>query len=161
MSSGPEYPNNAFNTLKNIIAISKIAASSKRIRKAIRCIGLSDLEPRAMLKWMRWLPRRVGWNFEPYGIGIKKQSAEKLGIRRVIYGDDDLYKELSEDERPYFQSRGTKNVDWSEENEWRKIGDLDLRQIPPDDIAVFVWRAAEAAELSATTGLRVISFLNE
>ncbi|UCC78561.1 MAG: hypothetical protein JSW64_09785, partial [Candidatus Zixiibacteriota bacterium] len=58
VNSGSEYPNNALNSLKNMIQKEKIFASSKRIRKSIRCIGFSDLEPESMLKWMRWLPKR-------------------------------------------------------------------------------------------------------
>lgn len=157
VNSGPEYPNNAFNTLKNILERGKIYASSKKIRKSVRCIGFSELEPRSMLKWMRWLPKRVNYNFEPYGIAVKKNKAGNLGIRQVIYGDDDTFEELPEDLKPYFQSRGSKDVDWSEENEWRKIGDLDLGDIAEEDFALIVWDAAEATELAKITGVRVIS----
>jgi len=157
INSGSEYPNNAFNSLKNMIQTKKIYASSKRIRKSIRCIGFSDLDPESMLKWMRWLPKRVGWNFEPYGIAIKKEAAEKAGIRQVIYGDDKLYEKLPENDRPYFQSRGAKNVDWSEENEWRKIGDLAINDVPKNDLALIVWSKTEASELSNTTDIEIVS----
>jgi hypothetical protein len=156
VNSGAEYPNSAFNSLKNMIRKKKIYASSKRIRKSIRCIGLSDLEPKHMLKWMRWLPKRVGWNFEPYGIAIKKEAAEKSGIRQVIYGDEELYERLPEKDKPFFQSRGKKNVDWSQENEWRKIGDLALDDIPGKDLAYIVWEKNEALELSKVTDTKSV-----
>ena len=157
LNSGSEYPNNAFNTLKNMIKKKKIYASSKRIRKSIRCIGFSDRDPESMLKWMRWLPKRVGWNFEPYGIAIKKEAAVKVGIRQAIYGDDELYEKLPENDKPYFQSKGMKNVDWSEENEWRKIGDLALIDIPGKDLAFIVWKKNEALELSNSIDTKIIS----
>jgi hypothetical protein len=161
VNSGTEYPNKAFNSLKNMIRERKVYASSERIRKSIRCIGFSDLEPESMLKLMRWLPKRVRWNFEPYGIAVRKVAAEKAGIRQVIYGDDDLYEKLSEDDKPYFQSRGKKDVDWSEEHEWRKIGDLAIGDIPDDNLMLISWRKKEAEELTEITGIRCISLNND
>jgi hypothetical protein len=161
VNSGTEYPNNAFNSLKNMVRERKVYASSERIRKSIRCIGFSDLEPESMLKLMRWLPKRVRWNFEPYGIAVRKVAAEKAGIRQVIYGDDDLYEKLSEDDKPYFQSRGKKDVDWSEEHEWRKIGDLAIGDIPDDNLMLISWRKKEAEELTEITGIRCISLNND
>ncbi|UCE65413.1 MAG: hypothetical protein JSU85_11140 [Candidatus Zixiibacteriota bacterium] len=156
VNSESEYPNNAFNSLKNMIQTKKIYASSERIRKSIRCIGFSDLKPESMLKWMRWLPKRVGWNFEPYGIAIKKEAADKAGMRQVIYGDDELYEKLPENDRPYFQSKGKKDVDWSQESEWRKIGDLNIKYMPEKELALMVWRKTEAQELSKITDIKSI-----
>lgn len=154
-NSGSEYPHNAFNTLKNMMIKKKIYASSEKIRKSIGSVGFSDLEPLSMLKWMRWLPKRVNWNFEPYGIAVKKEIAGQLGIRQVIYGNEDTYEQLPENLKPYFQSRGSAAVDWSEENEWRKIGDLDLNDIDEKDLACIVWNRSEASELSNITGARI------
>ena len=140
-----------------MIQTKKIYASSKRIRKSIRCVGFSDLDPKSMLNWMRWLPKRVGWNFEPYGIAVKKEATGKAGIRRVIYGDDKLYDKLPENDKPYFQSRGEKNVDWSQENEWRKIGDLTISDISGKDMVLMVWKKTEALELSKITDIKCIS----
>jgi hypothetical protein len=156
VNSGAEYPNSAFNSLKNMIQKKKIYASSKRIRKSIRCIGFSDLEPESMLKWMRWLPKRVGWNFEPYGIAIKQEACQKAGLRQVIYGDDERYEKLSENDKPYFQSKGKKDVDWSQEHEWRKIGDLALDDIPEKDTAYVVWGENEALELLKVTDTKSV-----
>ena len=157
VNSESEYPNNAHNSLINMIQTKKIYASSKRIRKSIRCVGFSDLDPKSMLNWMRWLPKRVGWNFEPYGIAVKKEATGKAGIRRVIYGDDKLYDKLPENDKPYFQSRGEKNVDWSQENEWRKIGDLTISDISGKDMVLMVWKKTEALELSKITDIKCIS----
>jgi hypothetical protein len=157
VNSGAHYPNNAFSTLNNILVNKKISASSKKIRKSVRCIGFSDLEPKSMLKWMRWLPKRVNWNFEPYGIAIKKDKADQLGIKQVIYGYDDTYDGLPENLKPYFQSRGSKDVDWSEENEWRHIGDLDLSKIPSEDLIFLTWREGEADLLRKITAGEVVA----
>lgn len=105
---------------------------------------------------MRWLPKRVSWNFEPYGVAIRKEAASRIGIRPVIYGYDDDYELLANPDRPYFQSRGRKDVDWSMEREWRHIGDLDLSKIPPEDLIFLIWRKGEADLLRKITKSEVL-----
>ncbi len=151
INSGSLYPNNAFNSLKNMIIKKIIKGSSFRIRSKIRCVGFSDLDPHKMLAQMRWLPKRVNWNFEPYGVAIRKSAADKIGIKPVNYGNDIDYKDLQSKDKPYFQHVGAKEVDWSIEKEWRKIGDVDLSAINNDDLAYLVWREKEANLLRQIT----------
>lgn len=151
INSGSIYPNNAFSSLKNIIIKKAIRGSSNRIRDKIRCVGFSDLDSHKMLSQMRWLPKRVNWNFEPYGIAIRKSVADKIGIKPVIYGNDIDYKDLQSKDKPYFQHVGAKDVDWSIEKEWRKIGDVDLSLIDSDDLAYIIWSEKEANLLQQIT----------
>ncbi|MEE9555464.1 MAG: hypothetical protein V3W18_14355 [candidate division Zixibacteria bacterium] len=144
LKSGSEYPNNAFETLKNISAELTIRASSKRIREGKHVIGFTESVPKEVISRLRWLPKRTGWNFEPYGIAIRKKTAIKLGIKPVFYGNSDDYSAMPEEMRPYFQSMGEKDVDWSEEKEWRRLGDLDLSNLPSEDLLFLVWRDDEA-----------------
>ncbi len=156
LKSGDEYTNNGFNTLINIIREQRIRASSRKIRKGIRAVGFSDMNPGEMLGWMRWLPKRVNWNFEPYGVGIRKDTAIRMGIRPVIYGGRDDYDKIPADDRPYFQGAGEKDVDWRQEREWRHIGDLDLSAIPEKDFIYYVWRGSESGLLDIARDSKVV-----
>lgn len=156
IKSENEYSNSAFNALTNIAEEGTIRASSKRIRVGLEVVGFTESNPREVLSQMRWLPKRVNWNFEPYGIAIRKKAAEKIGIKPVIYGYPDDYELLPDPDKPYFQSRGQKDVDWSIEREWRHIGDLDLAKIHPEDLKFLIWRKREAGLLRKITSSEVL-----
>jgi len=158
INSGSLYPNNAFNSLQNIIIKKAVRGSSNRIRNKIRCVGFSGLDSHKMLAQMRWLPKRVNWNFEPYGVAIRRSAADRIGIKPVIYGNDVDYKDLQSKDKPYFQHIGAKDVDWSIEKEWRKIGDVDLSRIDSNDIAYIVWCEKEANLLRKITPSEVPVF---
>jgi len=149
INSNSEYPNNALRTLINIARERRIRASSERLRKGERAVGFTESNPAETIARIRWLPKRSNWNFEPYGIAIRKQTAIKIGIRPVCYGDSHDYSSLPPDERPFFQSRGRKGVDWSEEKEWRHPGDINLTKIALEDIKFLTWRKSEADLIQA------------
>jgi hypothetical protein len=157
LKSGREYPNNAFNTLRRIISDRKIRASSEKIRDSYSVIGFTDSSPDDALRTLRWCPRRVNWNFEPYGIAINKEAAKKIGMKPVIYGTVAEYKKFSDSARPFFQNRGGENVDWGRECEWRHIGDIDLSLLGADHIIYLVWTESEARIVRSITASRVIA----
>jgi hypothetical protein len=158
LASENRYPNSALDTLINIISERKIRASSDKIRDSFPAIGFSECHPNDILKILRWCPRRVNWNFEPYGVAISRSVAEKMGAKPVIYGTGEDYRKFSESAKPFFQSRGGEAVDWSGEREWRHIGDIDLNQIRDDQIMFFVWRRSEAEYLRKMTPSPVVAF---
>jgi hypothetical protein len=96
------------------------------------------------------------WDFELYGIAIRRASLAKRGARRVIYGAESDWQSLPDSDRPWFQAigvaqAGKRPVDWRAEREWRVCGDLDLRQFGSDEILVFAPdrdAAIRAAEFS-------------
>lgn len=151
IDSQDQYPGNAFETLLNIIREKKIRASSEKIKENAAVVGFSEATPQQIINMMRWCPRQVNWNFEPYGVAIEKEYAIGLGIGPVIYGEDREYKTLSESQKPFFHSRGHENIDWSGEQEWRHLGDIDISQIPQDKISYFVWDKHEAEIVKAMT----------
>lgn len=157
IESENEYPNSSFNTLRNIAEEGIIRASSKKIRDALEVVGFTESDPLKVLSQMRWLPKRINWNFEPYGVAIHKKAASNIGIRPVLYGYSDDYERLANPDKPYFQSRGQKDVDWSMEREWRHIGDLDLSKIPPEDLTFLIWRKGEADLLRKITASEVLA----
>jgi hypothetical protein len=158
LSSQDKYPGDAFKTLLNIIREKKIRASSDKIKENAAVVGFSEATPQQIINMMRWCPRQVNWNFEPYGIAIDKEYAIGQGIGPVIYGEDSEYKTLPESLRPFFHSRGHETVDWRGEQEWRHLGDLDISQIPQDKISYFVWDKHEAEIVKAITSGTVHAF---
>lgn len=147
IASGDEYPGQAFDTLGNIIGEGKIRGSANWMREGCLAIGFTEANPAQALALMRWRPKRVNWNFEPYGVAIDTEIASVLGIRPVIYGDESDYKGLSDQEKPYFQSMGGGDVDWRREREWRHIGDLSLTEIPAEKVVYIVWKDDEKKKL--------------
>jgi hypothetical protein len=92
------------------------------------------------------------WDWEPYGILVRREALERLGARQVIYGDEAEYKQLADQDKPYFQPRGMKNTrnnqDWSSEREWRLLGDLIFAELPSESILVFVGTRTEAQQIA-------------
>ena len=159
VESKDEYPNNAFNTLLNIAREKKIRASSNKIRDKYPVIGFSEAAPFNILKLLRWCPRQVNWNFEPYGLALKRNAVEKLGIRPAIYATPEIYKRLPDKDKPFFQNRGDADVDWSVEKEWRHSGDLNFEDIAPNEIAFIVWDQDEKLQLESISRFKVLSFI--
>jgi hypothetical protein len=156
--SGQKYPHGAFETLVHIIKEKKIRAASEKIREKAAVVGFSEASPGRIIELLRWCPKKVNWNFEPYGIAIDKEFASGLGIRPVVYGQPRDYDGLPVDDKPFFHSRGGENVDWRYEQEWRHLGDLELSKIPNDKITYFVWDKHEAEIVSGMTSSKVHAF---
>jgi hypothetical protein len=155
------YPNDAFSTLLRIADERRIRASTRGMREGRSAIGFSESTPEKAMGLMRWCPKRVNWNFEPFGVAIHRDAARQSEIRPVTYGDSKEYRNLPDCEKPYFQSRGRSNVDWSREREWRHTGDLDLRRFDKDDLIYLVWRESDAAILRDRVKSRVLSLAEE
>ena len=82
------------------------------------------------------------------------------GARPVLYGDESMWQNMNESDRPFFQpahSSGSTSddtdsgIDWTVEREWRHIGDLDLSRLSHEDALVFVPNFAAARRLSAVS----------
>ncbi|MBD3217504.1 MAG: hypothetical protein GF310_04450 [candidate division Zixibacteria bacterium] len=136
--SDNEYPRSALQTLKRIVEVKKIWASYYHIRGGHKVVSFTELPPPEAVSLIRWRPRYVRWNFEPYGIAIDKDYAVRMGIKPVIYDEPDKYYELSDKEKPFYQNPGEKGGDWRPEREWRHFGSLDLSQIPPEKVILLV-----------------------
>ncbi|TWT93684.1 hypothetical protein Pla100_42020 [Neorhodopirellula pilleata] len=76
------------------------------------------------------------WDYEPYGIAIRKTAAEQIGIEPVVYAEDVLRSGLGSGQLHRFQACG-KTTDWRVEKEWRAAEDVDLDALDPTDVCVF------------------------
>jgi len=157
IGSCDQYPNNALSTLMNIVKEKRIRASTHKMRGNQAAIGFSESPPEEVLNYLRWRPKMVNWNFEPYGVVLHKDLARGLGIKPVVYGAESDFERLPESERPYFHGLGEKDVDWSHEKEWRHLDDLDLSNTAEEEVSYFVWRQDEVSILRALTGSQVFA----
>lgn len=75
------------------------------------------------------------WDYEPFGVAISIDAAKQIGIAPVTYVDDP--RSGSPIPRHRRVARG-KTHDWTGEQEWRALGDVDLFALPTDAVGVFV-----------------------
>lgn len=146
-------------TLARIARDRRLLATGRTIRGGIEvvCFTSVPLEQIGSLRTFR--AHRGRWDFEPYGACIRRCWLQGQGARPVVYGDKELWNELEESQRPFFQLRnsGTRNqIDWAIEREWRHVGDVDLTQAPPDSVWLFVPTLEEAQWLSARSPWPVV-----
>lgn len=115
----------------------------------------ADVSPQTLVDGRVFRTHRHRWDFEPYGLAVRREWLQHCGARPVIYGDDAKWEELSEQDRPWFQRQGTrvgrrgKSIDWRIEGEWRVRGDVDLANVPSDSALVFVPDVAAARRIAS------------
>jgi hypothetical protein len=88
------------------------------------------------------------WDFEPFGISVKRERLAELGARRVTYFDHESFQVIAPEEKAFGQRAGSQIgdewVDWTCEREWRFLGDLNLSLLSPSDALIFVGDMASA-----------------
>lgn len=134
-------------SLNRICQTGLLRGSSRITRSERPCVSFSQVPLPRLLKRRKFRSHLGRWDWEPYGIFIERSVLEQLGMRPVIYGDEQVFAELSSDLKPFFQSRGT-TYDWTQEREWRILGDIDLRQLPKDSVHIFTRTRSEATYLA-------------
>lgn len=86
------------------------------------------------------------WDWEPYGVLVRRSALEGIGARPVIYGDESTWAELPQDQQPFFQAEG-KSSAWRKEQEWRVLSDVRLNAFSTSDICLFVHSQQQAQAL--------------
>jgi hypothetical protein len=76
------------------------------------------------------------WDFEPFGVGLRKSRVIEIGGAPVVYGDQKVKIGMDERCRWRFQASG-KTYDWESELEWRVRGNVDLSCFGSDDLFIF------------------------
>jgi hypothetical protein len=143
----------ALASLLRIIGMRRLIATSRLTRAATKVVCFTDLPLNQFGTHRVYRPMHRRWDFEPYGLCIDRQWLARHGVRPVIYGDDGTWKRLADDQRPYFQFRGLVDDShlagfWTQEKEWRHVGDLDLVGLSFHQGLVFVPDAAAAAQMA-------------
>jgi hypothetical protein len=149
-----EADHSALSAMKRILRQQRLIATARTIRGATPVVSFTAV-PLAELHRLRvFRPHRGRWDFEPYGICISRDWLQQQGAHAVHYGDDQLWESLPSADRPFFQLRrtrrvaGTAAIDWTVEDEWRVVGDVDLTGISDDGAMLFVPSQAEAQEIA-------------
>jgi len=158
MITSSHYPRGAFDTLKNMLITGRIRGSSSHIINNHRVVSFSGCSPEEFVPLMRWRSRYKCMSFEPYGIGIKKEFALRVGIRPVIYTDKTITEET--DESWLYQSKG-KIGNWVKEDEYRFKGDLALCDIPLSQLICFCLYEYQSNIIQELSGIRTIHFLDD
>lgn len=149
------YPRTAFATMCRVLNDRLLIASPRHMPGNIPTVSFTGLAPAETVPLMRWRARYSEMSFEPYGIGIKKTAAERVGIRPVQY----LQGSVSERDDRYWltQSVGTK-TDWRQEQEYRHRGDLTLTGFSSDELIVVCRTPDETRQIEERFRLTALSF---
>ncbi len=150
------YPRNALHTLRRILQERRVRASKQLVRGEETMVSLTACPPWELAKLVKWRPSLLRWTFEPYGIALNRERLESSGTRPVIYGNDDDYRSLEKEDKPFFQSCGRGKNDWRIEKEWRHLGDLDFSHFAHDEAVVFTLTKDEAAVLQKDSPFPVV-----
>lgn len=152
-----EFPRTAFRTLKRILDEKLIIASAKNMPGKTPAVSFTGLAPIDIIKLMKWRARYSQMTFEPFGIGIEKDTALSMGIGKVQYYDIKSRKNNLSHPSWLRQSMG-KITDWRNENEFRYKGNFDLNNIPTDKLIAVCFHKDEATKLENETGIKTVSF---
>lgn len=141
-----------FETLARICQEGRLRATSNITRTSDCCVSFSAV-PLVPLLQRRTFRSHLGrWDWEPYGLIIRRSALLVAGAAEVIYGSEQDYKRLSDELQPLFQplrrTSGKQTGLWSEEREWRVMGDVWLHSLPSHSILIFVRTQHEARQLS-------------
>jgi len=142
IDSENSYPRRGIDTLIHILQTGTLIASSRHYRENISAVAFSSLLPTEAVKLMRWRARYSEMTFEPYGIAIREDFADTIGIKKVFYGSPEMHDYLTDDDKPYFQNIGTVGY-WMPEKEYRHLGNINLNLIPREDLIVIVRKPDE------------------
>ncbi len=145
-----------FDTLNRILREGVIRGSNRMTRGMTRVVSFTECLPHDLAHLIKWRTGLARWTFEPYGIAIRSDVLMKLGASQVIYGEEELYKALPEEERHRFQMINPACGDWSEEREWRLKGNLDLETVKAKNMVVLVRTMQEATAIEDEFALAVI-----
>ncbi len=135
-------------TLLRIISEQRIRGSTLAIRGTYDVAAFTEV-PLAEFRSRRiFRSHRQRYDFEPWGIAIRRDVLQQLGGKPVLYGSEEHWNQLSASDRPFFQKTTPDGViDTAAEREWRIAGDLRLDRLPTGSVCVFVPTAEDALRL--------------
>jgi len=154
------------DTLARIVEQGRLIATSDGIRGGHPVVSFTATTLAELDRMRIFRAHRGRWDFEPYGICVRSVWLQKQGARPVFYGDDALWDDLTDGDRPFFQNwgkgaagrldGGELAVDWTVEQEWRHEGDVQLGSVPSDSAFLFVPTEQEASRLSRISAWPVV-----
>lgn len=143
------------NSLCRILKKRRLIGSALASDRDWPVVCFSEHPLAGLLAQRRYRSHLHRWDYEPYGIAIRKSAAIEAGFQSVVYGDREAREKLSTSDRYRFQSSG-KTFDWTQEREWRCAGDVDLEQFNPRDIQLFVRDESDANQIDCPFAVSVV-----
>lgn len=151
----------ALTALLRIVSSQRLLASRQGIRGGFQMISFTAVPVTELSERRIWRRHRGRRDFEPFGLCLRRTALERLGVRPVNYGNEEVWKQLADADRPWFQlqysTTGTAAIDWSVEEEWRIEGDLDLSSFGPADLFLFCDNRESAASLESISRWPVLT----
>lgn len=132
----------ALDVLKLILGEGVIKGGSGFIKGPNKAVCFSEIPLSSIKHYIQ--PETKESRYRPYGICIRKKSAFRNGARPVIYIPDNECGWIPDDEKWRQVRFEYGEVDFTFEREWRKKGDLDLRNI--SGFYVICWNPSEVTE---------------
>ncbi|QEG39701.1 hypothetical protein [Roseimaritima ulvae] len=148
-------PATAAETLRKILASGWLLGAARVSRREFPVVCWSEVPLPKCLARRIFRPHLGRWDYEPFGLAVRKSAAQRLGIQPVIYGTAAERERLPVDQRWRFQAQGTR-VDWRNEKEWRCRGSLDLSRVSADEALVFVGEPGAVAATAAVSPWPVV-----
>ncbi len=153
-------PRDAFATLEHILSTGVLRGEGKMIRGGTPVVSFTECNPCEILESVSYRNALGRWNYEPYGIAIRRSRLLEFGAQPVIYGDKNDFDQLNPVLKPFFQYKGqktkTRRTDWMIEKEWRIIGDIDLESIR-ENVKVIVPLRKEAERLQEISTFKIVA----
>ncbi|HIE99595.1 MAG TPA: hypothetical protein EYG03_13665 [Planctomycetes bacterium] len=147
----------AYAALLRIVEQRQIKAS-RSVQNAAKTVSFTAVPLGEFRRCRIYRKHKLRFDYEPWGIAIRKAALQKSVCRPVTYVDRTTYDDVSEDDRCFQQLRfdAGHRIDWSQEREWRYVGDLDLSQFRCADVVAFVDTHDEATALQTEAPWRVL-----
>ncbi|MDG2381737.1 MAG: hypothetical protein P8N76_08680 [Pirellulaceae bacterium] len=137
--------------------MQRLIATCRMTRSPIKVVCFTEWSHDEIATRRLFRPHLSRWDFEAYGLCIDRKWLQQRAARPVIYGDEECWRQLSSHQRPFFQLSHSKcGVAWSVEREWRHLGDIDLRELTPQQAIVFVRFESEISAVSLESRWPVI-----
>ncbi|MDR1384114.1 MAG: hypothetical protein LBJ67_09750 [Planctomycetaceae bacterium] len=143
------YPRNAFETLKRIVQTRRICGCGEHIVNHIPVVSFTQNHPAKNETMLQWRTGKHRMNFEPYAIGIPRESVAARGGEPVIYGNKPDWNTMR------------KNAVWKNENEWRKRGDLVIDDNIFKEMIIIIYKNEETKEMQKIFAGKIVPFCEE
>lgn len=143
------------DTLHRIIHMQRLVGSAMTTDRSRPVVCFAALPLSELLSRRNYRPHLHRWDYEPYGVAIRKSAAIAAGFQPVIYGSATDRERIRESDLYRFQSVGS-TYDWTQEREWRCAGGVDLRQFSRHDVRFFVATEEDAKQIGDTYDVSVV-----
>jgi len=151
--NGARGDRSALATLVRILNKRRIIAGDRTVAGSTRAVSFANV-PLAQWPVRRFRSHRGRYDFERYGVSVRRSTLLKMGAQPVIYGpsntgvNNDFFQRIQAGD-----PRG-----WTLEREWRILGDVDLSGLSTSEALVFVASQHEAKLVSSISPWPVAYF---